>query len=700
MDNNWNAYSDQWKVLFSTQKLSKDRLLKYIDKWTVDNEPLNKSAVNETKPWERSTQFQSQDVIGQLSITLSNAVYINSSNIKPRLQNQIRRLAAFANPVYFKNGAMGLSNFANPRYIYLGEDDGGYISIPRGLLEVLLEKCKTAEISCQIDDVREEGRKIAVMFNGNLHANQETAVSKIARYDFGILNAATAFGKTVVCSKLIAEKKVNTLILIESSVLIEQWEKSLSKFLIINEELPEYFTKTGQKRKREHLVGKIYGPHDSSTGIIDIAMAGSLYKKGELHNRLNDYGMVIVDECHHAASETVSRILKAAKAKYVYGVSATPFREDGLEKINYMLLGPVRYQYSAKEKAAEQNINRIVIPRFTRVIYPHGKDNIPIYEAYKSVCGNTVRNSQIVEDVRLCIAQGRTPIVLTKFKEHATVLYEELHTIAKNVFLLTGNDSSRRRRELRKNMEQVPQEESMLIVATGQLAGEGFDCPRLDTLIMAAPVAWKGLVEQYAGRLNRDYPGKTDIVIYDYVDAAIPVFERMYAKRLKTYKQIGYSLSTNAENAKQQVNSIFEADSYMPVYVRDLQEAKQEIVISSSILGRAKISETVKILKEQQEKGIKITIVTRHLETYAPKWREYRVKLLKLLHNNGFHVETSNGSCKQCAVIDNEIVWYGNVNLLSEAKQEDNIMRVESKEIAAELLEIIFCKENTAEYLP
>jgi superfamily II DNA or RNA helicase len=269
-------------------------------------------------------------------------------------------MAAFSNPVFYKNQKIGTSNFDTSRWIYLGKDHlGGYIQIPRGLQEELIQQAADAGIKYEIKDERQDGRKIDVSFNGTLRDEQRPALEEILKYDNGILHAATAFGKTVVCSAMIAERKVNTLIILESSALIEQWEDALHRFLDINEELPEYKTKTGRIKKRKSLIGRLQAQHDSMTGIIDIAMAGSLCRKGEYHAFLNDYGMIIVDECHHAASETIADILKEIKARYVYGVTATPNRGDGLEKINYMLLGPIRYRYTSKEKAKAQGIEHI-----------------------------------------------------------------------------------------------------------------------------------------------------------------------------------------------------------------------------------------------------------------------------------------------------------------------------------------------------
>ena len=697
VDENWNAYPNQWDAFLSIQKLSVEKIEELIKSWNVQlgeldskNVGLEKTSVD--KPWERTKRFHKEDVHGKLSIILSNMIYVETYNLEPRIQNQIRRLAAFLNPVFFRNNAIGLSNYANSRYIYLGEDDNGYICIPRGLIDNLIEKCKEAGIPYTIADKRSAGSGIKADFVGALRENQDKAVHSMLKYDNGILSAATAFGKTVVCSNIIAQRKVNTLVLLESSSLIEQWEKSLPSFLNIDEELPDYTTKTGRVKKRHSLIGVIQGAKDTSTGIVDIAMAGSLFKKGEPHPRLKEYGMILVDECHHSASETVSKILREVSAKYVYGVTATPFRGDGLERINEMLLGPVRFRYTAKEKAEEQGIDHLIVPRFTRTVSPHGHDKLHINEAYEIIRNNEMRNEQIADDIRQCIESGRTPVVLTRFTDHADKLYSIVKDYADHVFLLTGNKSKKEQRELRAVMDAVTVEESLILIATGQLIGEGFDYPRLDTLIMADPVAWKGVVEQYAGRLNRDFEGKENVMIYDYIDANIPVFDNMYCKRLKVYKRIGYKLFNEDPAEKQVVNAIFDSDTYKTIYERDLDEAEKDIVISSPTLGKHKVMRMLSLLKERQKAGVKITIVTWPPDAYLYGRDEHRIELMETLRNAGFNIILVKDSCEHYAIIDNEIVWYGSMNLLSKDDVEDNIMRIVNRSISEELLELTFKK--------
>ena len=695
IDGNWNAYPNQWETLFNKPRLSQGFLEEEIKEWsnTIDNIAANAAESDREKPWNRMQHFNKNDVEGKLHIVLSNGIYVDNTNLKAAMQNRIRRMAAISNPVFYKNQAIGTSNYDTARWIYLGKDHlSGYIQIPRGLQDELWENIKQADIDYEMEDERQQGRKINVDFKGELRPEQDKALKELIRYDNGILHAATAFGKTVVSSAIIAQKKINTLIILESSALIEQWKEALEKFLNINEGLPTYETKTGRVRKRKSLIGTLQGAHDSMTGIIDIAMAGSLCKKGKYHKMMNEYGLVLIDECHHSASETIANVLKEVKAKYVYGVTATPKRGDGLEKINYMLIGPIRYSYTAKEKAKEQGIQHLVYPRFTRTVPPRGviTDKMHPNEAYEIIHNNDVRDEQIIEDVKNCVAAGRTPVVLSRYKDHSEKFYERLKNYADHVFLMTGNNSKKEHRKILEQMHQVDKNESLILIATGSLVGEGFDFPRLDTLFMATPVSFRGVVEQYAGRLNRDYAGKENVIIYDYVDNHIPMFNNMYMKRLKAYKQIGYEFGDGLQTVKQTVNAIYDGNNYSENYHKDLLDSNKNIIISSPVISGSKVYELINMLKEKQMSGVQVTIVTWTPDSYGFGDAAYWMQLHEDMRRAGFYIRTVEEYCDRFAVIDQEVVWYGNINLLAKDKVDDSIMRVRSKGIAGELLEITF----------
>ena len=703
VDENWNAYPDQWKILLSKPKLSKEFIEDKIKEWKsfLPNEAI---AINEVleqdgeKPWDKMRDFLKCDVDGEIQITLADGIYVFAENLAPRIQNRIRELAAFRNPAFYKNLAMGISNFSNSRYIYLGRDEGGYIRIPRGLLEDVTARCDKAGIVNHICDERCPGNEIRATFEGQLKEPQLLAAEAMLKHETGILHAATAFGKTVVCCNMIARKKVNTLILLQSSALIEQWESAMETFLIIDEEPPEYETPAGRKKRRKSVIGRLQGAHDSTTGIIDIAMIGSLCKKGEFHYRLKEYGMVIVDECHHAASDTFVEVLQEVRAKYVYGVTATLLRSDGLEKINYMLLGPVRYQYTAKDRAKDQGIAHLVYPRFTRAVAPRFRqDNMHPNEAYTILRENENRDNLIITDVKKCIEEGRTPVVLSRYVDHSRKLYDRLRNCADEVFLLSGENSKKQYGAVLQKMKQVAADKSMILVATGKLIGEGFDYPRLDTLIMAMPVSWKSVVEQYAGRLNRDYEGKKSVIIYDYVDSHISMFEKMYHKRLKAYKQIGYDICTENTVEKQNAGAIFDIDTYAEVYRKDLLEANEEIIIASPVISGPKIEELIQLLKPQQEKGVRIRIVTWKADSYGFGDSAYWMELQERMRGGGFEMDFAEDYCQHYCIVDREVVWYGSINFLGKEDSEDNLMRVCSKEIAAELLEITFGKREVCD---
>ena len=696
VDENWNAYENQLKVLNDTKRLSRQEIEDYLSLWNITAKTIGDE--DDIEPWKKNTDFEAAGIKGTVKIILSDRVYIDSSGMTNKMKRQIRRMATFSNKVYFQNQAMDIPNYDESRFIYLGSDEGKYIILPRGLREELLRRFDKAGIKYGIEDKRYCGRKINVEFTGELKPSQIPAVETMIEYETGILHAATAFGKTVVCCNLIAKRKVNTLILVDRANLMNQWIKQLDTFLSIDEELPEYTTKTGRIKKRKALIGNLQGAHDTLTGIVDVAMIRSLKKKDGFHPMLDNYSQVFFDECHHAASDSAIEVLQEIKAKYVYGVTATPKRGDGKEKINEFLLGPVRYRFTAKDRAEEQNIDHLVYPRFTHTVKAHHLSKMPYgNEAFQLLRNNEIRDEQIIRDVIECVNAGRTPVVMTKYVDHAKKLSEKLHENADRVILLTGADGTKKRHEQVVELNAVHTTESLILIGTGSLLGEGFDYPRLDTLFMAIPVSGENVVEQYVGRLNRDYEGKENVIVYDYVDSHIPKFDKMYNARLKAYKKIGYELCTSIDGEKQKANAIYDMDTYSETYWRDIAEANDSIVISSPSLNNAKVNRIIAELASRQEVGLKVTIVTWHPDSYKYGRDDVRMSLMERLRNAGFEIKLVEDSCERYAVIDKEIVWYGSMNLLSKEDVEDNLMRVCSKDIAAELLEMTFGKGKEIE---
>ena len=692
VDENWNAYEDQLKVLAGTRRLTRQEIEDYLSLWYSTGFTSEDNGTD--APWDKNSEIEAGSVKGVVRIVLADRIYIDSSGMSNKTKRQLRRMATFSNKQYFQNQAMDMPNYDESRFIYLGSDEGKYIVLPRGLREEILKKFDNAGISYKIEDKRTKGQELNISFKGELRESQIPAVETMLNNETGILHAATAFGKTVVCCDMIARRGISTLILVDRADLMNQWIKRLEEFLDIDEELPEYQTKTGRTRKRKSLIGNLQGAHDTLTGIVDVAMIRSLKKKDVFHPMLKEYAQVYFDECHHAASDSAIEVLQEINAKYVYGVTATPKRGDGKEKINEFLLGPIRYRFTAKDRAEEQNIDHLVYPRFTRTVKPHHLSKTPYgNDAYELIRNNDVRDEQIIRDVADCVQAGRTPVVLTKYVDHANKLSERLKKYADRLILLTGANGTKVRRAQVKELNEVDDSDSLILVGTGSLLGEGFDFPRLDTLFMATPVSGENVVEQYVGRLNRDYDGKENVIVYDYVDSHIPKFDKMYAARLKAYKKIGYELCVNMDGEKQKANAIYDIENYAETYWKDLEEANSAVVVSSPRLNNQKVDCIIKMLGKRRELGVKVTIVTWHPDAYKYGKDDVRMELMERLRKAGFEIRLVEESCEHYAVIDNEIVWYGSVNLLSKEDAEDNLMRVCSKDIAAELLEMTFGSE-------
>ena len=698
VDENWRPYRDQWGRLLSTQKLSEPQIDKYLTEWFPKDGAMSVFQSDSDEPEDAGTPllfgqsprpslgyFLPSDVNGVLQIALSDGIYIDKRNLKPRIQNTIRRIAAFSNSQFFMNLKMGFSNQDTPRIVYAGYDEGDYIVIPRGCLDDLKSLLDEAEISYSITDKRQSGRAIDVDFNGSLYPEQLIAVQKMLVYDSGILSAATAFGKTVVGANLIAQKRVNTLVLVHTVEIMQNWIRDLDRFLSVNEPLPTYTTPKGRIKHRDSVIGTFSSQKDASTGIIDIAMITSLGRNDDINPMVRNYGMVIMDECHHSAAFTHENVLRAVTAKYVYGMTATAKRMDGQVKKVFMQFGPIRHRYTSKERAEKQGIGHFVYPRFTRLVDFEGNGERHISDYFDLVCKSEMRNLQIITDTIDCVKKGRTPLVMTKYREHAQRLYNALQGASDHIFLLQGGNSLKARAVLREKMMAVSRDETMIVVAIGQYIGEGFNYPRLDTLLLAMPISFEGNVEQYAGRLNRDYEGKKDVIIFDYIDQHIPKLERMYHKRLRTYKKIGFEVCSEVVDKQVIANSIFDCDHYLEVFEKDVRSVSARIIISSPSLSARKVQWLLSIL---QDRNVTAIVFTTDPDIYPEDGREHHIELIQRLQASGVKVISQKHCYERYASIDDSLVWYGSMNLLSKEKEDDSMMRLVSQTIAEELLGI------------
>ena len=550
-----------------------------------------------------------------------------------------------------------------------------------------------ARAEAKIIDKTKSDIKIDVEFRGQLREEQPKAVEQLLQNDIGVLSGTTAFGKTIVAIKLIAERKVNTLILVDKVNLVSQWRKRLLEFLAINETLPDIDVGVLKKRGRKtirSIVGQIGGGKNNLNGIIDIAVMQSLYHGGEVKECIKNYGMIIVDECHHVSAFSFESILKSAMAKYVYGLTATPSRKDGHHPIIFMQCGPICYRDNAKKQAENRPFEHYVIPRFTSLDIPLRRDDkdASIQELYSEVVMNVVRNGLIVADVIKSHANGRNCVVLSERTAHVELLAKALSANIPNVIALVGGMGAKEYRDKMQQIANVPIGSPLTLVATGKYLGEGFDEPRLDTLFLAMPISWKGTLQQYAGRLHRLFENKNEVQIFDYVDIHVKMLEKMYHKRLAGYASIGYK-AKGEELAPDSINIIFDKSNFLPVYVNDVINAAREVLIVSPFVSKKRALVMMKHLEIALQYNVKVIIVTRPVDDFKEKDRVSLQDVFDLLKAAGANLIFETNIHQKFAVIDQRIVWYGSINLLSFGSAEESIMRLDSPNIANELLRSI-----------
>ncbi len=509
VDTLFSPYPDQWVFLSSLPKITPEQLTECLSNLCTDGGdtgPLLNTGEQQSWPGKRERHpLNKTDFPMQVRLMISNLIYVDKQGFSQAALNAVKRLAAFRNPEFYKRQAMRLRIYDTPRILDCSYEDESFLGIPRGCMDSFAELLEAHEVPFSLEDRRNAGRSIDVSFLGTLRPEQVPAAKALLSENIGVLLATTAFGKTVIGAYLIGQRKVNTLILVHSSALLEQCKSSLNQFLAIGEVLPELPKKRGRKKK-QCLIGQIGSGKNTRSGIVDIATMQSLFegKEKDVKAFVAGYGMVIVDECHHVAAFTFESILKSAEAKHVYGLSATPVRQDGHQPIIFMQCGPVRYLVDAKSQVEKRTFSYFVLPRFTRTRLPSANG---IQDVYAGVVENETRNELIASDTLNLIAEGRTPILLTERKEHAVWLAGKLEEAARHVFLLLGSDRQKDKREKLAALRAVPPQESLVVVATGKYLGEGFDEPRLDTMLLAMPISWKETLAQYADRLHRNYAG-------------------------------------------------------------------------------------------------------------------------------------------------------------------------------------------------
>jgi superfamily II DNA or RNA helicase len=451
-------------------------------------------------------------------------LFIAKKGIPSSLLNRIRRLAAFQNPEFYRRQSMRLSTATTPRVIACAEDLPEHVALPRGCLVELEQLLHANGVALEVTDGRVAGQPLPIEFQGKLTQTQRDAAQALLPHDTGVFVAPPGSGKTVVAAYLVAARACSTLIIVHRKQLLDQWLTQLTLFLRVGPE----------------SIGQIHGTRRAPTGRIDIAMFQSLVRRDRVADLVADYGQVIVDECHHVPAVQFERVLREAKARYILGLTATPHRRDGHHPISEMQLGPVRHRISPKAQALSRTFAHRLIVRETTFRSGLVDEHMPIQSLYAALARDEERNALILSDIVYALQEGRSPIVLTERKDHLEHLARRLARTARHIIVLQGGTGPRVDRAIRAQLDAVPAHEERVILATGRYAGEGFDDARLDTLFLALPVSWKGTLIQYAGRIHRLHPEKLEVRIFDYVDQEVPALVRMFEKRLRGYRSIGY----------------------------------------------------------------------------------------------------------------------------------------------------------------
>jgi superfamily II DNA or RNA helicase len=535
VDERFQAYVDQWAYLASVPQIDTVTVESLAREATrlgrVVGVRLAESAEEESAPWMRPSSGGPRRVPvpgplpQEVQAVLAQRLFVEKKDLPSPLLNEIKRLAAFQNPEFYKKQSMRMSTAITPRVIGCAEELSQYIALPRGCQHDLEELLRENDVRLVIEDLRCEGETLPLNFNGELTAIQQQAAQALLEHDIGVFVAPPGIGKTVLGTYLVAKRARSTLVLVHRRPLLDQWVTQLAMFLGLEEK----------------EIGQIGSGKRRPNGHLDVAMIQSLVRQGRMDDIVDTYGQIIVDECHHVPAVSFERVLSEVKARFVIGLTATPHRRDGHHPVLEMQLGPVRLAVDPKSQIARRPFHHTLIVRETAFRLADTRADDGIQGLYAALAGDEGRNWLILNDVIHALEEGRSPILLTERRDHLEYLAEKMRGFVRHLVILHGGMTTKERRQSGTQLADIPEGEERLVLATGRYIGEGFDDARLDTLFLAMPISWKGTLVQYAGRLHRLHPKKTEVRIFDYVDREVLMLLRMFEKRLRTYRAIGYA---------------------------------------------------------------------------------------------------------------------------------------------------------------
>ncbi len=530
LDENFAPVSDQWAYLASLLKIDLaelQRLLETSCSHEKDSQPtesvsliFDEAALNVIPQAVRRGDFK-----GTLKLVRNSQIAIPLADLPTSLGAALKRLGTIANPLFYEKQRLRFPTINIPRFIFCGEEHDDKLVLPRGTLHDIEKLVSKAGGKIEVIDRRPAPATADLSFIGALTATQSTAVDAILGHEEGVLVAPPGAGKTVMACAAIARRSTPTLILVHRKQLLDQWSDRLQNFL-------------GLSKNEIHVLGKARYPD----APVALGMFPTLARSEFPEALFAKYGHVIIDECHHVPAASFEAAMKCCTARYILGLTATPNRKDGLQKILFLQCGPIRHRIDL-DHSEEQS--RTVFVREFSLRLPAEKDRLPIHQIWEHLIQSGERNRAIASDVSSALEEQRFCALLSDRKEHLNALESLLREKwpEESIYRIDGSTKQKLRTAILGNLRSKASEgRAFALLATASLLGEGFDMPELDTLFLAMPISFKGRLIQYAGRLHRFSEKKKSVRIYDYVEPDHPLTAQMYGKRTVAYREMGYSI--------------------------------------------------------------------------------------------------------------------------------------------------------------